>query len=95
LTLDHVYLEIDENDTKILSRLPAKGFYNVNGLKTRIELNMDYRVNLSIESYVKIATCLNHFVRRMKPNARNNGSYLSLSENFLHLKDPGKNYGNV
>jgi hypothetical protein len=62
----------------------------VNGLKTRIELNMDYRVNLSIESYVKIATCLNHFVRRMRPNARNNGSSLSLSENFLHLKRPGK-----
>jgi hypothetical protein len=90
LTIDHVYLETDENDIKILSRLPATGFYNVNGLKTRIELNMDYGVNLSIESYVKLATCLNHFVRKMQPNARNNGSSISLSENFLHLKRPGK-----
>jgi hypothetical protein len=90
LTLDHVYLETDVNDIKILSRLPATGFFNVNGLKTRIELNMDHRINLSIDSYVKIATCLNHFVRRMRPNAKNNGSSLSLSENFLHLKRPGK-----
>ncbi len=90
LTLDHVYLETDENDIKILSRLPATSFYNVNGLKTRIELNMDYRVNLSIESYVRLSTCLNHFVWRMRPNARNNGSAISLSENFLHLKRLGK-----
>jgi hypothetical protein len=90
LTIDHVYLETDENDIKILARVPASGFFNVNGLKTRIELNMDYGVNLSIESYVKLAACLNHFVRRMRPNARNNGSSISLSDNFLHLKSPGK-----
>jgi hypothetical protein len=90
LTLDHMYLETSESNLKILSRIPAHEFFNVNGIKTRIELNMDSGVNLSIESYVKLVSCLNHFVRRMRPNNRNNGSSISISENFLHLKRPGK-----
>jgi len=90
LTLDHMYLETSESNLKILSRIPAHEFFNVNGIKTRIELNMDSGANLSIETYVKLASCLNHFVRRMRPNNRNNGSSMSISENFLHLKRPGK-----
>jgi hypothetical protein len=90
-----MYLETSESNLKILSRIPAHEFFNVNGIKTRIELNMDSGANLSIETYVKLASCLNHFVRRMRPNNRNNGSSISISENFLHLKRPGKKYVRV
>jgi hypothetical protein len=88
--IDNYYLESNENDFRILASLPAREFFNVNGIKTRLEINMDFRINLSIESYVKLANCINHFVRRMRPQARNNGSRISFADNFLSLKRPGK-----
>jgi hypothetical protein len=89
-TIDNYYLEANDSDFCVLATLPAREFFNVNGLKTRLEVNMEFALNLSIECYFKLANCLNHFVRRMRPQARNNGSRISLTDNFLHLKRPGK-----
>jgi hypothetical protein len=89
-TIDNYYLEATDSDFCVLATLPAREFFNVNGLKTRLEINMEFALNLSIECYVKLANCLNHFVRRIRPQTRNNGSRISLTDNFLHLKWPGK-----
>jgi hypothetical protein len=54
--------------------MEARDFFNVNGLQTRIELNIMHGTNLSINGYSRLATCLNHYVRRLRPRIRNNGS---------------------
>jgi hypothetical protein len=43
-----------------------------------------------VEAYAKIAKALNYFVRKMRPNNRNNGSARSVITEFLPLKQPGK-----
>jgi hypothetical protein len=88
--LDFNYLEMDERVANKLSSMTAMNFFNVNGLKTRMEVVLEFRFNLSINAYAKIATSLNYFVRRMRPNNRNNGSVRSVTDEFLSLKNPGK-----
>jgi hypothetical protein len=88
--LDFTYLELDENRHNPITGLEAKDFFNVNGLKTRVELNVMYGVNLSINGYSRLATCLNHYVRRLRPRISNNGSARTLAEEFIALKKPGK-----
>jgi hypothetical protein len=63
---------------------------NMKGLKTRAELRMIFQLDLTVEGYGKLARCLNHYVTRLRPNRRNNGSSLSLTENFMTLKKTGK-----
>ena len=70
--------------------MEAKDFFNVNGVKTRLELNLDYGINLSINGYSRTVTCLNHYVRRLRPRLNNNGSKRSFPEEFLLLKRPSK-----
>jgi hypothetical protein len=70
--------------------MTAMDFFNVNGLKTRMEVINEYGFNLSVEAYAKIAKALNYFVRKMRPNNRNNGSARSVITEFLPLKQPGK-----
>ena len=84
------YLGLDENAQSVLPDLKASDFYNVNGLKTRAELRILFQLDLSVEGYGKLARCLNHYVTRLRPNRRNNGSSLSLVDTYLPLKKPGK-----
>jgi len=88
--LDFTYLELDENLQNPISSMEAKEFFNVNGLKTRIELNVMYGTNLSINGYSRLATCLNHYVRRLRHRISNNGSARTFTEEFISLKRPGK-----
>ncbi len=88
--LDNKYLELDERIVNKISSMTAMDFFNVNGLKTRMEVIIEFGFNLSVEAYAKIATSLNYFVRKMRPNNRNNGSVRSVTEEFLTLKQPGK-----
>ncbi len=70
--------------------LTAKEFFNVNGLRTRQDLYLTYGIDISVDGYVLLARCLNHYVQRIRPNARNNGSCVSIEEDFGSLKKPGK-----
>jgi hypothetical protein len=88
--LDDRYLELDERIVNKISTMTAMDFFNVNGLKTRMEVINEYGFNLSVEAYAKIAKALNYFVRKMRPNNRNNGSARSVITEFLPLKQPGK-----
>jgi hypothetical protein len=88
--LDFTYLELDENSQNPISSMEARDFFNVNGLKTRIELNVVHGTNLSINGYSRLATCLNHYVRRLRPRIANNGSARTFNEEFIALKKPGK-----
>jgi hypothetical protein len=54
--LDFTYLELDENSQNQISSMEARDFFNVNGLKTRIELNVVHGTNLSINGYSRLAT---------------------------------------
>jgi hypothetical protein len=90
LPLNLTYLGLPETGFSAMAQLTAKDFFNVNGVKTRIELAMDYDLDLSVEGYVDLVRCLNHYVRRLKPNERNNGSSISIFEEFGILKKPGK-----
>ncbi len=88
--LDYKYLELDERVANKISSMTAMDFFNVNGLKTRMEVILEFGFNLSVEAYAKIATSLNYFVRKMRPNNRNNSSVRSVIDEFLTLKQPGK-----
>jgi hypothetical protein len=88
--LTFTYLELEENTSNPIATLEAKEFFNVNGVKTRMELNLEYGINLSINGYSRTVTCLNHYVRRLRPRLNNNGSKRSFPEEFLLLKRPSK-----
>jgi hypothetical protein len=92
--LDAMYLEVDERIVNKISTLMAMDFFNVNGLKTRMEIIIEFGFNLPVEAYTKIAKALNYFVRKMRPNNRNNGSSRSVITEFLPLKQPGKKMRN-
>jgi hypothetical protein len=55
-----------------------------------MELLIDSGLNIPVEGYVRLVRCLNHYVTMIRPNARNDGSNLSVLRNFLPLKNPGK-----
>jgi hypothetical protein len=74
----------------LLARLSAMDFFNVNGVKTKLELFIEFDLDLTLSGYAKLVTCLNHYVHRLSPNNRNNGSAKSLTAEFLPLKNPGK-----
>jgi hypothetical protein len=88
--LNLTYLGLAETGFSAMAQLTARDFFNVNGVKTRIELAMDYNLDLSVEGYVDLVRCLNHYVCRLKPNERNNGSSIAIFEEFGILKKPGK-----
>jgi hypothetical protein len=90
LPLTLSYLELPETGNSPMANLTAREFFNVNGLKTRIELSMENNLHLTLPAYADLARCLNHYVRRLKPNERNNGSKTSLFEEFALIKKPGK-----
>jgi hypothetical protein len=90
LPLTLSFLELPETGISPLANLRARDFFNVNGIKTRQELAFDCNLNLSLNGYADLVRCLNHYVRRLKPNTRNNGSNVSLVESVCSLKKPGK-----
>jgi hypothetical protein len=55
-----------------------------------LELQFDYGINLTVAAYAKLASCLNNYVRKLRPNNRNNGSSRTMDMEFLSLKNPGK-----
>jgi hypothetical protein len=73
-----------------ITRMTAQDFFNVFGVKTRLELLIDSGLDIPVEGYVRLVRCLNHYVTRIRPNARNNSSNLSVLRDFLPLKNPGK-----
>jgi len=88
--LDCTYLELDERAANKIAHMAAIDFFNVNGLKSRIEILIDSGFMIPLPAYVKIASCLNLFVRKMRPNGRSNGSSRTIMDEFLPLKNPGK-----
>jgi hypothetical protein len=90
LTLTSTYLGLPETGNSIINSLTAKDFFNVQGLKSRLELLIDFRLDISLDGYAALARCLNHYVNRMRPNTRNNGSCTTVTTDFLPLKKPGK-----
>jgi hypothetical protein len=62
----------------------------VNGLKSRMEILIEFGTTVPVPAYIKIASCLNHFVRKMRSNNRSNGSSRFLVDEFVPLKNPGK-----
>jgi hypothetical protein len=87
--LNFSYLELPESGNNALAFLTAIEFFNVNGVKTRMELELDYNLTLGLQGYADLVRCLNHYVRRLKPNERNNGSNTSIIAEFGLLKKPG------
>jgi len=88
--LTSTYLGLSETGNSIINSLTAKDFFNVQGLKSRVELLIDFRLDISLDGYAALARCLNHYVNRMRPNTRNNGSCTTINTDFLPLKKPGK-----
>jgi hypothetical protein len=89
-TLNLSYLMLPEAGDCSISGITARDFFNVNGIKTRLELLIDSGLNIPVEGYVRLVRCLNHYVTRLRPNARNDGSNLSILRDFIPLKNPGK-----
>ncbi len=92
-TLNLSYLMLPEAGDCSISGITARDFFNVNGIKTRLELLIDSGLNIPVDGYVHLVRCLNHYVTRLRPNARNDGSNLSISRDFIPLKNPGKKIG--
>jgi hypothetical protein len=88
--LNFSYLELDENSNNRVAHLRAWEFFNVNGLKTKLELQIEYGIILTVNAYGRLASCLNNYVRKLRPNNRNNGSSRTMDTEFLNLKNPGK-----
>jgi hypothetical protein len=88
--LNPTFLDLPESGTNVIASLTARDFFNVNGVKTRMELEIEFNLTLSLQGYADLVRCLNHYVRRLKPNERNNGSITSISAEFGMLKKPGK-----
>jgi hypothetical protein len=84
------YLLLPEAGDCVITRLPAREFFNVNGIKTRLELLIDCGLDIPLEGYVRLVRCLNHYVTRLKPNTRNDGSAMCVKKDFVSLKNPGK-----
>jgi hypothetical protein len=89
-TLNLSYLLLPEAGDCRISGITAREFFNVNGIKTRLELLIDSGLDIPVEGYVRLVRCLNHYVTRLRPNARNDGSNLSILRDFIPLKNPGK-----
>jgi hypothetical protein len=87
------FLELPETGFSPLANLKARDFFNVNGIKRRQELAFDCDLNLSLTGYADLVRCLNHYVRRLKPNTRNNGSSTTLLESVGLLKNRIKKLG--
>jgi hypothetical protein len=66
--LNCFYLELPESGNNALAFLTAREFFNVNGVKTRLELELEYNLTLGLQGYADLVRCLNHYVRRLKPN---------------------------
>jgi hypothetical protein len=90
LPIDLSYLGLREGIFNPICSMLAKEFFNVNGLRTRLDLNLTYGLDISVEGYVALSRCLNHYVLRIRPNARNNGSSTSIREDYVGIKKPGK-----
>jgi hypothetical protein len=88
--IDFTYLELDERASHKISNMTAMDFFNVNGLKSRMEILIEFGITVPVPAYIKIASCLNHFVRKMQPNNRSNGSSCFFVDEFIPLKNPGK-----
>jgi hypothetical protein len=88
-TLNLSYLMLPEAGDCTITRLTAREFFNVNGIKTRLELLIDSGLDIPLEGYLRLARCLNHYANRLRPNARNNGSALCVKKDFLSLKKSG------
>jgi hypothetical protein len=89
-TLNLSYLLLPEAGDCRISGITAREFFNVNGIKTRLELLIDSGLDIPLEGYVRLVRCLNHYVNRLRLNARNDGSNLSILRDFIPLKNPGK-----
>jgi hypothetical protein len=57
LPLDLTYLELDEYIETPLSRLRAMDFFNVNGVKTKLELFIEFNLDLTLSGYAKLVAC--------------------------------------
>jgi hypothetical protein len=90
LPLDLSYLELEENRNSPITKLEAHEYFNVHSVKTKLELQVDFGLVMSLTGYARLVKCLNHYVYRLKPNTRNNGSSRNFSTEFLPLKNPGK-----
>jgi hypothetical protein len=90
IPLDLNYLGIREGTRHPVCVLTAKEFFDNNGLRTRMDLAFTYGLEISVEAYGLLARCLNHYVARIRPNRLNNGSSVSIREEFLQVKKPGK-----
>jgi hypothetical protein len=55
-----------------------------------LELLIDFGVDITLEGYIRLARCLNHYVTRLRPNNRNDGSCADVQSSFVVLKKPGK-----
>jgi hypothetical protein len=91
--IDYTYLELDKQAVNKIAHMMAMDFFNVNCLKSRVEILIKFGTTVPVPAYVKIASCLNHFVRKMRPNNRSNGSSRSIVDEFIPLKNPGKKQG--
>jgi hypothetical protein len=89
-TLNLSYLMLPEAGDCSITGLAAREFFNVNGIKTRLELLIDSGLDIPVEGYVRLVRSLNHYVTRLRPNARNDGSNLCVLRDFIPLKNPGK-----
>jgi hypothetical protein len=89
------YLFLQEAGDCVITRMTAREFFNVNGLKTRLELLIDCGLDIPLEGYVRLVRCLNHYVTRLKPNTRNDGSAMCVKKDFVSLKNPGKKIRNT
>ncbi len=88
--LTSTYIGLPETRNSIINSLRAKDFFNVQGLKSRLELLIDFRLDISLDGYAALARFLNHYVNCMRPNTRNKGSCTTVTMDFLPLKKPGK-----
>ena len=88
--LDLTYLGIQEGTLHPVCYLTAKEFFDNNGLRTRMDLAFTYGLEISVEAYGLLARCLNHYVARIRPNRLNNGSIVSIKEDYQKVKKPGK-----
>jgi hypothetical protein len=90
MPLDLSSLDIPEGTRHPVCTLQAKEFFDNNGLRTRMDLAFTYGLEISVEAYGLLARCLNHYVARIRPNRLNNGSSVSIREEFCRVKKPGQ-----
>ena len=66
------------------------GFLQCKRVKIRVELLIDYGLNLTIVGYILLGGCLNHFVHRIRANQNNTGKACEFWDEFGTVKKPGK-----